>query len=858
MSLPQIAGHELQDLIGGGSVGAVYRAAGPGGKPFAVKVFSSMSINRKGLNQTLQTLQSMPAHQGLIRVQGFDMERSPYYMVMPLVGLMTKDAQGRKVWQCPTLDSMCGRVPPELAWRYIYEIADALAWAHKHGVAHGNLKCSNILVTDDADSATRVADLGQGYVGGVHHMELRDHFMYLCPDQAMQPDGFFAGMGPSWDVYSFGVVAYRLLTGQFPRGAQQWAQESAMRQQRVAQGLSYEINSVSLLRAIQAQTTITWPAPAQTPWEERRRHIIERALDFDPGSRWKDLREIGHEFESLEADFLLAESREETVQERKKQARKIRVLHTIWATLAIALILAVAYGAVTQVSLLQARQTITANLAEAKGQIDTRDASISTLTQQLGESREAKKASDGNLQRAQTMVDQLVTQLLQLPTGNNLEVAFSKQQLSDAAAFLHLQLPEMEKSESLAPERARAYGNLGMIALKQRSSAEAVRYLDKARTELHALLTRDPNSPHANLYHQWLGRFSLLLANMRSARGDSETAMVLLKEATANLDPGLQANPKDRNARFEAAQAWFEYGSRCRAEGNAKESEEALQRVVAALDEQAIGGPLMPEENFLLARGDLERGLALRDSSKLDEAAAMLIASVEKMAAMVAGSAPRNQDQAIILASAYTELAEILGKHFSSKEATDAHFEAIKVLLELLRLEPDWKEAKYLLARNYGEVATLDRNVGSSAEAMRKKQDAIELMNEVVSDDSENRQYLFLQAKLRGELAEMMSDSNKPKEAQPIITQAMENLQSLLKELPEDKMSATRKEWEIQLAILQGIHGQISEAAKLRDTARKSFTTAQKQWLRLAEIDKDNETIKNGLDWVKNRLQKLK
>jgi hypothetical protein len=29
-------------------------------------------------------------------------------------------------------------------------------------------------------------------------------------------------------------------------------------------------------------------------------------------------------------------------------------------------------------------------------------------------------------------------------------------------------------------------------------------------------------------------------------------------------------------------------------------------------------------------------------------------------------------------------------------------------------------------------------------------------------------------------------------------------------------------------------------------------------WLKLAEIDKDNDTVKSGLEWVKNRLQKLK
>jgi tetratricopeptide (TPR) repeat protein len=858
MSLPQIAGHELQDLIGGGSVGAVYRAVGPGGRAAAVKVFSSMSINRKGLSMTLQTLQTMPAHRGLLPVVGFDMNRSPYYLVTPLLGLMTKDANDRKVWQAPTLETMCGRVPPDTAWRYIYEMADALAWAHKHGLAHGNLKCSNVLITDDADAATRLTDFGQGYVGGVHHMELRDHFMYLCPEQATQPEGFFAGYGPSWDVYSFGVVAYRLLTGQFPRGAQAWAQESAMRQQKMAQGLSYEINSLSLLRAIQAQTEISWPTPAGTDWDERRRQIIERALSFDPQTRWRDVREITHEFETLEADFLLAESRAETVLERKRQTGKIARLHALWLALAVALILAVTYGLMTQVKLLSARGTITQNLAEAKTQIDTRNGKIVVLTQELTQAESDKQTSDSNLQQAQSMVDQLVTQLVQLPTGNNLEVAFSKQQLADAAAFLRVGLPALEKDDGLAPERSRAYGNLGMIALKQRNSAEAVKYLDKARNELHALIAREPNSAHLSLYQQWLGRFSLLLAKIRAARGDGETALSLLKEATSNLDPGMQANPHDRNARFEAAQAWFDYGSRCRAEGDVQESDTALKRVSAALEEQAIGAPLLTEESFLLARGDLERGLALRDAGKLEEAAATLVDGVEKMATLVAGSAPRNQDQAIILAEGYTELADILGKHFSSKEATDAHFEAIKVLLELVRIEPDWKEAKYLLARNYGQVATLDRNVGNNAEAMRKKNDALQAINEVVSDDTENRQYLFLQAKLRGELAELMGDGGKPKEAMPIISQAVENLQNLLQQLPNDKLTATRKQWEIQLAILHGVKGQILEAAKQKEDARQSFATAQKQWERLAVLDAKNETVKNGLAWVKNRLLKLR
>ena len=858
MSLPQTAGHELQDLIGGGSVGAVYRAIGTGGKACAVKVFSSMAVNRKGLGITLRALQAMPAHRGVLPVLAFDLDHSPYFAATPLVGMMTKDAQGRKVWQSTTLDNLCGRVTPDQAWRYIYELADAIAWMHKHGVAHGNLKASSILVTDDPEGATRITDAGQGWVGGIHHIELRDHFMYLCPEQMEQPDGFFAGYGASWDVYAFGVIAYRLLTGQFPRGGQAWTTESAAQLQKVNQGLSYAVNSMALLQAVKSQPRISWPSPAQTPWDERRRQIIERALDFDPLTRWKDVREIAREFEVLEADYLLEESRAQTEFEKRRQAKKIAGLNTLWMGLAAVLILLSMYAAATLWRAMKAEETIGANLAEAKVQVDTRDAKITEQAASLKSIADAKKVSDQNLQLAQVMVDQLITQLVQLPTGNNLEVAFSRQQLSDAAAYVMQGLPALEKDTALAPERARAYGNLGMIYLKQRKSAEAAQFLDKARMELHALLARDSESPHASLYHQWLGRFSLLLANMRAARGDEETAMTLLKEATANLDPGIKANPKDRNVRYEAAQAWFSYGVRSRLEGDFTESTSAQTRARSALDEKEIGSLLMPEESFLLARVQLEQGLSLRDSGKLDEAAATLVTSVEQMANLVAGSAPRNQEQALVLAEAYTELAELVGRHFSSKEATDAHYEAIKVLLELIRLEPEWNEAKYLLARNYGQIAGLERDLGNSAEAVRKKQDAIELINEIVAEDQENKNYLYQQAKLRGELAELMGDGGKAKEALGVIKQAVESLQALIDKLPAGKQTAARKEWEVQLATLHGVQGQILETTKQRDAARKAFAAAEKQWQHLASLNKEDEQVKNGLSWVQNRLQKLR
>jgi len=91
-----------------------------------------------------------------------------------------------------------------------------------------------------------------------------------------------------------------------------------------------------------------------------------------------------------------------------------------------------------------------------------------------------------------------------------------------------------------------------------------------------------------------------------------------------------------------------------------------------------------------------------------------------------------------------------------------------------------------------------------------------------------------------------------------VIKQAVESLQALIDKLPAGKQTAARKEWEVQLATLHGVQGQILETTKQRDAARKAFAAAEKQWQHLASLNKDDEQVKNGLSWVQNRLQKLR
>jgi eukaryotic-like serine/threonine-protein kinase len=857
MSLPEIAGHELLDLIGSGRCGAVYRASA-GGKSCAVKIFSSMAINRKSLSTAIQAMQQMPHHRGILAIEDYNFDRSPYYLATPLVGIMTKDSQGRRQWQSPTLESVCNGIPAESAWSYIYQVADALSWLHKHGIPHGNLRPCNVLLEDDAESSIRLTDIAQGWVGGIHHLELTDHFAHLCPEQAENPDGVFAGYGPSWDVYSFGVLSYRLLTGKFPRAAQAWQDQLNLVQTKAAAGLAYGIDSGALVSAVRAQPKISWPAMPHSKWDERRRNIIERALDLNPAARWSDLREVVREFEVLESDYLLEESREQTVQERKKQAIKVRTLMAIGIALATGLTLSIIYG-FSQLRRAQKDEVIISQqdsvLAQEK---KVRDDKIGLLTQQRDTAINEKKTADMNLQHSQNAVDQFLTQLLQTPTNNQLDVEFSKGQLKEALSFCTAGLPALEANPALGVERLRAYGNIGQIYLRLRDHTQALTYLQKARDQAALLLQSAGTTPQGPLYQQWLGRYSLLLSDIHDHRGERAASLTLLKGATSALTEGLSADPKNRLARNESARAWMEYGRRTLQSGDLTEAEKALAKVPEVLDPAIIGAELIADENFLLARAKFAKGQAQREAGRLQDALTTLIDAVTEMGQLVMNSSPRNQEQALLLAEAYTELAELISKNIGAKEAREAHQQAIPILLELNRLLPEWADVKYLMARNYGDISLLDRDAGTPGDAVKKKQDGIELLNEILADEKDNIRYGALLAKMRGEYAELMSDLGKPNSGLPIVKQAIEAMEALLAKDQQTATSPERRQWEIQLAQMYGVLGHTSQSLSKKAEAKEAFTKGAQRWEQLAAVSPGDEVIHQGLAWTKDRLSKLK
>lgn len=861
MSLPEIAGLELHDLIGQGSCGAVYRAITVDSRAAcAVKVFGSMAINRKLLAIGMRGLQQMPEHPGILKVLQFDFDNAPYHVSMPLVGFKGEDGKGKPHWETPTLESCCGKVPADEAWRYIYEVCDAMAWLHKHNLVHCNLKPRNVLIEEDQASATKISDPVQGWIGGVHHFEATDHFMYLPPEQAEHPDAL-ATHGTSWDVYSFGVLAYRLLSGKFPRGGSE-LDEQLDKQTKGRGAMVMSVDNGAILAAVRSQPDITWPSRPTSKWDQRRKELIEKCLALDPRHRWPDLREVMREFEKLEADFLLEDAREKIEIEKRRQARRVWLLRTAAQVLGTLFVCATAYGLWYGWDKWHKWQTaekaIDVKEMERLVQVTEREGKISTLEERLVEAREAKRLADANLQMSQAAVDQFLTQILQLPTGLGLQAEISQKQISDALTFYEAERVSLKDNDDLLPERSRNYFNTAQLLLRKDQRAEAQDWFEKAKSVLVMLLQRQPGHTDSPRRQALLGRTCRWLGTLKADSGQRVEALDLYKQAVASLAPAVEADAKDRNTRYECAGAFYELGKRARRDGQAALSVDALAKVPLLLDAKVIGEELTPQEQFILARSQIEQALSLRDQGKLDEAMKSLFDSMEVMVKLVERAAPHNEEQALTLAESYIEFGEIVAGKLGTTDAKDAQSEAQAILMELVRTQPKWAEARYLLARNYGNLASLERDLGKAADALDKQKTAVKTIEDLSKDNPDNARFLTEFTRQKGAHAQLTCDVGRARDSIPLAKDAVEKLEALLlrKDITLDELD--RKSCGVLLAQLYGILGHSGEVAKDSKLAKASFTKASSQWEALQAQHGKDEVIEAGLTWTKERLGKFK
>jgi serine/threonine protein kinase len=115
-------------------------------------------------------------------------------------------------------------MPLSPAIQMLIELAEALAFAHHHGILHRDLKPGNILLDADAELPDgklrlrpRIMDFGLAKVMAAPGTRTDSQVLigtlpYISPEQAGEPDA----LCPASDLFALGVVMYEVLTGTKP------------------------------------------------------------------------------------------------------------------------------------------------------------------------------------------------------------------------------------------------------------------------------------------------------------------------------------------------------------------------------------------------------------------------------------------------------------------------------------------------------------------------------------------------------------------------------------------------------------------------------------------------------------------
>ncbi|KAJ6340370.1 hypothetical protein OIU77_008181 [Salix suchowensis] len=195
------------EVLGKGTFGTAYKAVLEMGTVVAVKRLRDVTISEREFREKIETVGAMD-HENLVPLRAYYYSRDEKLLVYDYMSMGSLSAllHGNKG---------AGRTP--LDWKIRSGIALATArgieYLHSQGpsVSHGNIKSSNILLTQSYDA--RVSDFGLAHLVGPTSTPNRVAG-YRAPE-VTDP----RKVSQKADVYSFGVLLLELLTGKAPSHA---------------------------------------------------------------------------------------------------------------------------------------------------------------------------------------------------------------------------------------------------------------------------------------------------------------------------------------------------------------------------------------------------------------------------------------------------------------------------------------------------------------------------------------------------------------------------------------------------------------------------------------------------------------
>lgn len=251
--------------------------------------------------------------------------------------------------------------------RLVLQVSEALDYAHRHLIVHGDVKPANVLV--DREGCVKLLDFGTAVLIERDPSLTATRDRTLTPRYASPEQLRGERVAVASDVYSLGVLLYELLTGGMPFGASG----------TLAEGFSRAAGHV----AVTTPSTIVTPEAAahrSTTVEQLRRAlkgdltaILVKALAHEPEARYRTVRELADDLARYLAVRPVAARGSSQVYRVRRFVRRHRIRLAAVVGASLLLVGVSAYGVRqygrAQKRLVQIRELNEAFLSDIYGQV---------------------------------------------------------------------------------------------------------------------------------------------------------------------------------------------------------------------------------------------------------------------------------------------------------------------------------------------------------------------------------------------------------------------------------------------------------------------------------------------------------
>ncbi|MEZ6065971.1 MAG: protein kinase [Planctomycetaceae bacterium] len=804
-------------------------------------------------------------HTNIVPVFGVGFDDGLHYYVMQLIDGKGLDER----FQSPDRQPM----PPLEAARMIGQIADAVQYAHEHGILHRDIKPANLLL----DRAGNVWITDFGLAQALERDETRtDNIGGTL--RYMAPERLHGVADERSDLYSLGITLYELVTGT-----------------RAFAGMSSAV--------LMHQIAHTDPQPARSIVPALPRDIdtiVQKAISKDPGHRYASVKELAGDLRRfLEGRPISA--RPVTTPERFwRWTRRNPALATATGT-AIALLMLV--GVILAVGYVRARENATrlavslnnerAALQAERLSRRKEQAALEREQAARAEERLARESAEAvtalTLQGLDSVFDTFspdVPYTVSLP-ANAADAADEDPLLlppqstvsPEAVAALEKLLPiyeQLAEQTGQAPavrlRTAAAQHRLGLIAAQIGQLDGAIESLRDAAATWKELqpalpsLTRKQQLAHAKLMND-LGEVERQAFHFGESYRAHEDALQLLAP--------IATDALTIDERLELARAHFELGRRMpfamgppprpdrertgadqpseRPEGRSPPPYSATEPqpvpptvAIDSDDPQASANLVAPTAvpgnagqtgSSAGERGRGRGGRGPNDGRRDRRMPFDITAHAEHLRQSIAllenfPGGERDTRAVLLLAKCYQERSKQLNQASETLRAEDRQ-RATTLLEGLVKASPQVREFRFDLALLYSDIDTRSATPEQYAAGEVRLRGALALATELIREETDIPAYQALETQIREKLARVLERSERHAEARDMLREAIDRQSSLARQRPESSIHAV---WAVRLARslsdLMEIDGETAEAIVLLESAARTIEPFVAPWER--------------------------